>query len=43
MKFILIGLHFLDYLTYMLPRGSCGLAAYIEAVKSTPTQVIYII
>ncbi|XP_011266190.1 uncharacterized protein LOC105257329 [Camponotus floridanus] len=38
MKFILIGLHFLDYLTYMPPRGSCGLAAYIEAAKSTPTQ-----
>ncbi|XP_072751184.1 uncharacterized protein [Anoplolepis gracilipes] len=38
MKFVLIGLHLLDYLTYMPPRGSCGLAAYIEAVKSSPSQ-----
>ncbi|XP_050462195.1 uncharacterized protein LOC126857111 [Cataglyphis hispanica] len=38
MKFVLIGLHFLDYLTYMSPRGSCGIAAYVEAVKSEPSQ-----
>ncbi|XP_011870467.1 PREDICTED: uncharacterized protein LOC105563463 isoform X2 [Vollenhovia emeryi] len=37
-KFALIGLHFLDYFTYMPPKGSCGLAAYIEALKSGPSQ-----
>jgi len=39
MKFPLIGLHILDYLTYLPPKGSCGLAAYIEALKSGPSQV----
>jgi len=39
MKFPLIGLHILDYFTYLPPRGSCGLAAYIEALKSAPSQV----
>ncbi|XP_012522846.1 uncharacterized protein LOC105828849 [Monomorium pharaonis] len=38
MKFALIGLHFLDYFTYVPPKGSCGLAAYIEALKSGPSQ-----
>ncbi|XP_029165191.1 uncharacterized protein LOC114936229 [Nylanderia fulva] len=38
-KFVLLGLHLLDYLTYMPPSGSCGLAAYIETVKSTPSQI----
>ncbi|XP_071651940.1 uncharacterized protein [Temnothorax longispinosus] len=37
-KFALIGLHFLDYFTYVPPKGSCGLAAYIEALKSGPSQ-----
>ncbi|XP_018353413.1 PREDICTED: uncharacterized protein LOC108755104 [Trachymyrmex septentrionalis] len=38
MKFALIGLHFLDYFTFVPPKGSCGLAAYIEALKSGPSQ-----
>ncbi|RLU25125.1 hypothetical protein DMN91_003217 [Ooceraea biroi] len=38
MKFPLIGLHILDYFTYMPPKGSCGLAAYIEALRSGPSQ-----
>ncbi|XP_012215404.1 uncharacterized protein [Linepithema humile] len=38
MKFTLIGLHFLDYLTYLPPKGSCGLAAYIESLESGPLQ-----
>ncbi|XP_014475055.1 PREDICTED: uncharacterized protein LOC106744646 [Dinoponera quadriceps] len=38
MQFALIGLHFLDYLTYMPPKGSCGLAVYIEALDSRPSQ-----
>ncbi|XP_011707638.1 PREDICTED: uncharacterized protein LOC105462624 [Wasmannia auropunctata] len=37
-KFALIGLHFLDYFTYVPPKGSCGLTAYIEALKSGPSQ-----
>jgi len=41
MKFALIGLHFLDYFTFVPPKGSCGLAAYIEALKSGPSQVRY--
>ncbi|XP_011154887.1 uncharacterized protein LOC105192439 [Harpegnathos saltator] len=38
MQFALIGLHLLDYLTYMPPKGSCGLAAYIEALDPTPSE-----
>ncbi|KAG5348235.1 PAXB1 protein, partial [Acromyrmex charruanus] len=38
MKFVLIGLHFLDYFTFVPPKGSCGLAAYIEALKFGPSQ-----
>ncbi|KAL6253497.1 hypothetical protein P5V15_015343 [Pogonomyrmex californicus] len=37
-KFALIGLHFLDYFTYVPPKGSCGIAAYLEALKSGPSQ-----
>ncbi|XP_018406013.1 PREDICTED: uncharacterized protein LOC108782283, partial [Cyphomyrmex costatus] len=38
MKLVLIGLHFLDYFTFVPPKGSCGLATYIEALKSGPSQ-----
>ncbi|XP_032680145.1 uncharacterized protein LOC116848315 [Odontomachus brunneus] len=37
-RFVLIGLHFLNYLSYMPPKGSCGLTAYIEALDSRPSQ-----
>ncbi|KAL0100276.1 hypothetical protein PUN28_019574 [Cardiocondyla obscurior] len=37
-KFALIGLHLLDYFTYVPPKGSCGLAAYVEVLKSGPSQ-----
>lgn len=37
-RFALAGLHFWDYFNYLPPKGSCGVAAYIEALKSTSSQ-----
>nr|XP_033331967.1 vitellogenin-4 [Megalopta genalis] len=39
LQFALTALHFLDYYTYVPPKGSCGLAAYISTIDSQRTQV----
>ncbi|XP_017765465.1 PREDICTED: uncharacterized protein LOC108554635 [Eufriesea mexicana] len=39
MEFALTALHFLDYCTYVPPKGSCGLAAYISTIDAQRTQV----
>ncbi|CAL7948266.1 unnamed protein product [Xylocopa violacea] len=39
LEFALTALHFLDYCTYVPPKGSCGLAAYISTIDSQRTQV----
>ncbi|XP_034189310.1 uncharacterized protein LOC117608379 isoform X1 [Osmia lignaria lignaria] len=39
LQFALTALHFLDYYTYIPPKGSCGLAAYISTIDTTRTQV----
>ncbi|KAK2579022.1 hypothetical protein KPH14_002816 [Odynerus spinipes] len=40
MKVILVAVHLLDYFTYVPPKGSCGLAAYVEPYNSLEkTQV----
>ncbi|XP_011307083.1 uncharacterized protein [Fopius arisanus] len=35
----LMGIHLLDYLTYVSPSGSCGLSFYIEPVNIQPSEV----
>ncbi|XP_033196752.1 vitellogenin-4 isoform X1 [Bombus vancouverensis nearcticus] len=39
LEFALTALHFLDYYTYVPPKGSCGLAAYISTIDAQRTQV----
>ncbi|XP_053999528.1 vitellogenin-3 isoform X1 [Hylaeus anthracinus] len=39
LQFALTALHFLDYYTYVPPKGSCGLAAYISTIDTQRTQV----
>ncbi|XP_076235711.1 uncharacterized protein LOC143180071 [Calliopsis andreniformis] len=39
LQFAFTALHFLDYCTYVPPKGSCGLAAYISTIDTTRTQV----
>ncbi|KOC70286.1 Vitellogenin-6, partial [Habropoda laboriosa] len=39
LEFALTALHFLDYCTYVPPKGSCGLAAYISTIDAERTQV----
>ncbi|XP_043259379.1 uncharacterized protein LOC122401364 [Colletes gigas] len=39
LQFALTALHFLDYYTYVPPKGSCGLAAYISTIDTKRTQV----
>ncbi|XP_043523814.1 uncharacterized protein LOC122535938 isoform X2 [Frieseomelitta varia] len=39
LEFALTALHFLDYCTYVPPKGSCGLAAYISTIDAQRTQV----
>ncbi|XP_076394577.1 vitellogenin isoform X2 [Megachile rotundata] len=39
LQFAFTALHFLDYYTYIPPKGSCGLAAYISTIDTTHTQV----
>ncbi|XP_076475209.1 vitellogenin-4 isoform X2 [Bombus vancouverensis nearcticus] len=38
LEFALTALHFLDYYTYVPPKGSCGLAAYISTIDAQRTQ-----
>ncbi|XP_076176627.1 uncharacterized protein LOC143151413 isoform X2 [Ptiloglossa arizonensis] len=39
LQFALTARHFLDYYTYIPPKGSCGLAAYISTIDTERTQV----
>ncbi|XP_076676903.1 vitellogenin-5 isoform X2 [Andrena cerasifolii] len=39
LQFALTALHFLDYCTYVPPKGSCGLAAYISTIDTKRSQV----
>lgn len=39
LEFALTALHFLDYCTYVPPKGSCGIAAYINTIDVQRTQV----
>ncbi|CAK9803774.1 vit-6 [Anthophora quadrimaculata] len=39
LEFAFTALHFLDYCTYVPPKGSCGLAAYISTINAERTQV----
>ncbi|XP_076650819.1 vitellogenin-5 isoform X2 [Halictus rubicundus] len=39
LQFALTALHFLDYYTYVPPKGNCGLAAYISTIDTQRTQV----
>ncbi|KAG8040663.1 hypothetical protein G9C98_002659 [Cotesia typhae] len=38
-KLLLLGIHFLDYFSYVPPRGSCGVALYIEPSNIQPSEV----
>ncbi|XP_033211866.1 uncharacterized protein LOC117169551 isoform X2 [Belonocnema kinseyi] len=38
-EFILMGIHYVDYFTYVPPRGSCGVVAHIEPISSHSTEV----
>ncbi|XP_057323031.1 uncharacterized protein LOC130666240 [Microplitis mediator] len=38
-KLLLLGIHFLDYFSYVPPRGSCGVAIYIEPSNIQPSEV----
>lgn len=39
----LLALHFLDYFSYVPPKGSCGVAVHIEPSNIQPSEVIYLI
>ncbi|XP_017876855.1 uncharacterized protein LOC108623080 isoform X1 [Ceratina calcarata] len=39
LEFAFTALHFLDYCTYVPPKGSCGVAAYISTLDAQRTQV----
>lgn len=39
LEFALTALHFLDYCTYVPPKGSCGIAAYINTIDVQRTLV----
>ncbi|XP_015117477.1 uncharacterized protein LOC107041422 [Diachasma alloeum] len=38
-RFPLMGIHLLDYLSYVPPSGSCGLSVYIEPFNIQPSEV----